>query len=264
AFGNRGFAGTEEEAGSGATPVGTSKTASTVEHSNESTATTSVETETTAVDETQKGTAAAVPSSGSQLTDAASSSDTGNNQSQQQVASSDAAIPEKSQLATETMNGQDATVPGNPLSKFTISASGDAAVVAVDALVHQAGGSTEKTLRFSLSWSTTDDLDIGVETPTGKYVWYQNETADGGELDVDANVTGDTRTPVENVVWVYPPRRGTYTVRVNLYKRHHGNPGPVKFTLVSYVNGQPKVYNKQITSRGDTVIVCRVNYREPK
>jgi Mg-chelatase subunit ChlD len=125
-LGDQGIAGTEEEAGSGATPAETSKTASTAEQSNESTATTSIETETTAVDETQKGTAAAVPGSGSQMTDAASSSDTGNKQSQQQAASSDAAIPEKSQLATETISGQDATVPGDPLSKFTISAPGEA------------------------------------------------------------------------------------------------------------------------------------------
>ena len=143
-------------------------------------------------------------------------------------------------------------------------AGGNDDVAAVDRMVGRAGGSTQKILRFSLSWNTTDDLDLGIETPSGNYVWYQNRTADGGTLDVDANVGGETRTPVENIVWAAAPEKnGVYTVNVQFYARHSFGSKPVDFTLVTYVNGKADVQKRQLRNPGHTLTVGRVRYTKP-
>merc|ERR1712110_882530 len=71
--------------------------------------------------------------------------------------------------------------------------------------VARAGGNVEGVLVASLSWSTADDLDLHVLTPSGAEISYQNKRAAGGELDVDMCVQGRhggvcKDRPVENVV----------------------------------------------------------------
>lgn len=98
----------------------------------------------------------------------------------------------------------------------------------------RAGGKyTGVKMRASLIWNNTDDLDIHIVSGKGR-IWYNNKCADGGELDVDMNVSGETTEPVENVRWVNV-LNGTYAVYVNCYRNR--NRGYTPFTVEIDVSG---------------------------
>lgn len=83
--------------------------------------------------------------------------------------------------------------------------------------VKAAGGMVEGVaMRVSLAWHNRDDLDIHVREPDGNHIYFGNRS---GKLDVDMNVSGETRTPVENVRWVSTPRDGVYMVSVHNYTK---------------------------------------------
>lgn len=141
-------------------------------------------------------------------------------------------------------------------------AVGDVATTAIDGLVSAAGGSTKRHLRFSLSWDTCDDLDLGVTTPSGRDIWYRNRDADGGVLDVDANVNGETETPVENIAWMeLPTVKGNYKVHVQLYRRHSSQPGVVPFTLVVWSNGKSKVHKRSVRRVQTPIQVDQIQFQ---
>jgi hypothetical protein len=93
--------------------------------------------------------------------------------------------------------------------------------------VKAAGGNVDKAvLRFSLSWFNTDDLDLScIFTPLGKkvgeHLYYGDKTARlgglRGGLDVDMNVQGETRNPVENIAFSNLVA-GTYKITVHNYR----------------------------------------------
>lgn len=83
--------------------------------------------------------------------------------------------------------------------------------------VKRAGGRVEDVaLRISLAWSNTDDLDLHCFAPGGRHIAYFNKE---GILDVDMNVQGETREPVENMRWVHRPRDGEYDVFVHNFRK---------------------------------------------
>jgi hypothetical protein len=82
--------------------------------------------------------------------------------------------------------------------------------------VKRAGGNVTGRLRVSLSWFNRDDLDIHVYEPNGTHISYQNKA---GKLDVDMNVGGETREPVENVSWSSRVLDGDYRVSVHNYTK---------------------------------------------
>lgn len=100
---------------------------------------------------------------------------------------------------------------------FSWSYAGDV----TDALkerVKAAGGNVDAKLRFSLGWYNYDDLDLHVKGPRG-HVFFANEYAGGGVLDVDMNAGfGHSRTPVENIVYANPVD-GAYKASVVQYNR---------------------------------------------
>ena len=63
------------------------------------------------------------------------------------------------------------------------------------------------TLRFSLTWNVTADLDIAVVTPSGVVVNYATRTGGGGTFDADSMATGP-----EQIFWTTTPPTGTYSV----------------------------------------------------
>ncbi len=103
-------------------------------------------------------------------------------------------------------------------------------------------------LRVNLSWNTTDDLDLHIETPNGK-IFYNNKVVEYqgviGELDVDSNASGDlVSNPQENVNWDSMPV-GQHKIFVHLYKSRE----KVKVTFtVTILNddGDGRVYNNYI------------------
>lgn len=103
--------------------------------------------------------------------------------------------------------------------------------------VKKAGGKVDgAVLRISLSWYNYDDLDLHVHEPPargmrgleGTHIHFRNKEGwTGGTLDVDMNAgSGQTREPVENVVWSVKPPDGPYRIVVNNYNlRERSNPG---------------------------------------
>lgn len=90
--------------------------------------------------------------------------------------------------------------------------------------VKKAGGNVEDAeVRISLSWYNTDDLDLSVVEPSGNVIDFRNRRSrSGGFLDVDMNIGGESRTPVENIAWQrgLDIPKGKYSVKVkNFYKR---------------------------------------------
>lgn len=92
------------------------------------------------------------------------------------------------------------------------------------------GGTIDATMRVSLAWTNSDDLDIHVIEPDGHEISFSNKghrSRNTGMLDVDMNAYGphsDTE-PVENVVWS-KPMDGKYQVIVHNYnKRTNDRPG---------------------------------------
>lgn len=87
--------------------------------------------------------------------------------------------------------------------------------------VKKAGGKVEGvSMRVSLSWFNTDDLDLHVVEPSGNRIYFGNKC---GKLDVDMNVGHSqsplVRDPVENTRWVGHLPKGTYQVSVHNYRR---------------------------------------------
>ena len=98
--------------------------------------------------------------------------------------------------------------------------------------VKAAGGKVDGVLRISLSWENTDDLDLRLVEPNGKYtVYYGNRrvlSPSGATLDLDANgADGIKENPVENIYWTQLPKiGGDYKVVVNQFsKRQSQNQG---------------------------------------
>jgi hypothetical protein len=80
---------------------------------------------------------------------------------------------------------------------------------------------TDGVMRFSLAWNVTSDFDLHVRTPLGHEIYFSNDSADGGVLDVDDCVFNGCRRPsgthVENVYWAATPPSGTYEIWVENY-----------------------------------------------
>ena len=73
-------------------------------------------------------------------------------------------------------------------------------------------------LRTSLAFYEDTDLDLHLVTPTGSHIYFGNDYADGGELDVDQCI--DYCGPgahVENIVFAGSPPSGTYEVWIENY-----------------------------------------------
>jgi hypothetical protein len=116
-------------------------------------------------------------------------------------------------------------------NQFAWSYDGDAAD-SIKQRVKRAGGNVDAELRVSLAWSNTDDLDIHVIEPDRNHIYFGTKGSRsrlGGMLDVDMNVSGDTRDAVENVVWTGTLRDGNYEVSVNNFTKRESV--DVGFTL---------------------------------
>ena len=86
----------------------------------------------------------------------------------------------------------------------------------------KAAGGKGGNLQISLGWNDRNDLDLHVVTPTGQRVFYATpKSRDGGQLDVDMNVQGETTSPVENITWgENTPSDGQYLVQVHFFAKH--------------------------------------------
>ena len=117
-------------------------------------------------------------------------------------------------------------------------------------------------LRINLSWNTTDDLDLHVETPGGVVSFHQKSVEYNGvivHLDVDANAGANlTSTPQENVVWEGIPF-GKHKIFVNFYRQREKEEIPFTLSILSKF-GDGRIYDKKIRGNGSTMNIAEFEY----
>ena len=113
---------------------------------------------------------------------------------------------------------------------------------AVKARVKAAGGNVDGDVCCRLAWSNHDDLDFHAVEPGGYEIFYGTKgraSPMGGTLDVDMNAgSGQTREPVENIVWADRSRMraGVYKLFVHQFARRESH--DVGFTVDIDVLGE--------------------------
>jgi len=134
---------------------------------------------------------------------------------------------------------------------FAWSYDGDVADSSIKERVKRAGGRVDATLRVSLAWTNTDDLDIHVHEPDRNHIHYGNKC---GKLDVDMNVSTPVRDAVENVCW-NRPADGDYVVKVHNYT--HRESRDVGFTLeVQSETGAIETFTYAHEVRNNQMVPC--------
>ncbi|MEM7183547.1 MAG: hypothetical protein AAF518_21745 [Spirochaetota bacterium] len=107
--------------------------------------------------------------------------------------------------------------------------------------VEAAGGQYKNVdIRASLLWNNRNDLDLHVIPPSGEEIFYSHkQSACGGWLDVDMNVSGETTKPVENIRWSRGKApKGTYKVIVQNYAFHESKHQPTPYRVEVEIAGE--------------------------
>lgn len=91
--------------------------------------------------------------------------------------------------------------------------------------VDSAGGKVG-AITISLMWNTIDDVDLKLELPSGKDIWFKKrkDESTGGLLDKDSNrpFSELTDRPIENI-YINNPERGRYRVKINWFQNRSRN-----------------------------------------
>ena len=125
--------------------------------------------------------------------------------------------------------------------------------------VQQAGGRRGE-VQFSLAWKNVNDLDLHIVAPSGQHIWWlEKESACRGMLDVDMNVNGESKTPVENTRWLSNAPAGRYTVIVHLFGINNNQFRPTDFQLLARLGRESELVTEQVSGR-ERLIVSRFIY----
>lgn len=125
-------------------------------------------------------------------------------------------------------------------------------------------GAQSGEVQVSLFWTSKNDLDLYVITPSSERIFYGYRNSKcGGVLDVDQNVDYPTATTsaVENIFWPEGKApKGKYQVLVDFYSDHVGRPDcpdPAPFTVRFVVQGKTEIRHGSVSLRGGkkTVLV---------
>jgi len=115
-------------------------------------------------------------------------------------------------------------------------------------------------VQATLTWGTTDDLDLWVTDPLGVPIFYSSPSSpSGGQLDVDANAgcaRNLTDHPIENIFWATGAApTGQYTVEVHYYERCVSDV-PVAFHVRLLVDGQVNEFDGELAEDNDRYLVA--------
>lgn len=93
-------------------------------------------------------------------------------------------------------------------------------------------------LAITLNWTALVDLDLHVLTPSGSEIGYDNKTADGGVLDLDAYPNCNApEGHTEHITWNgVEPLPHVYTIRPNYYASC-GVTSPVRYSVTILNSG---------------------------
>ncbi|MDY6937441.1 MAG: hypothetical protein SWY16_07225 [Cyanobacteriota bacterium] len=118
-------------------------------------------------------------------------------------------------------------------------------------------------LQATLTWDSTDDLDLTILDPNEQLVSFETPLVDsGGKLDVDANALCEstTTTPVENIFWPSSAApTGSYAIAVSLYSRcpnaeaQTATKDPIPFTLTLTVQGTTETFTGTVDEQNSFV-----------
>ena len=123
-------------------------------------------------------------------------------------------------------------------------------------------------LSFTLSWNSTDDLDLHVMDAKKDSIYYKRNckgfdnrfSLAGGQLDIDLNADRHVQNdPVENVYFQCTPPNGTYLLSIHAFEKRVNR--PVSFRLVTREKG--KIINEQtgiISSQDQLIKLSSYNY----
>lgn len=132
-------------------------------------------------------------------------------------------------------------------NKFSWAYSGDVADSDIKTKVSNAGGNVTAPFRVSLAWYNYDDLDIHVVEPNGNTIWYSNKrSSTGGFLDVDMNVSANSREAVENICW-NNPIDGSYKIKVNNYTKRESIDVGFELEVENNGNISNYIYQKPVS-----------------
>jgi hypothetical protein len=148
-------------------------------------------------------------------------------------------------------------------NNFSWSYTGEVAD-AIKERVKKAGGSVTGDLCCRLAWSNTDDLDLHMKEPGSYEIYFGNRynlSPSGGRLDVDMNVMGETREPVENIF--YSSRRtmkeGTYHLFVHQYRQRESD--DVGFQAeIDYLGKTLKFSYTKPVRRDERITIAKFTY----
>jgi hypothetical protein len=124
----------------------------------------------------------------------------------------------------------------------------------------QQGGQTGR-FQIILAWDDTNDLDLALQCPSGERITYQQRSACGGVLDVDANVGPPlTSQAVENISFAGQPAPGRYRIFVTNFPRgQQPGPGRSAFRVTIRQDGRPDEVRTGSAVRGETVDIGGVD-----
>jgi hypothetical protein len=116
-------------------------------------------------------------------------------------------------------------------------------------------------LQVVLGWDDVNDLDLAVQCPNGQRISFQQRSACGGELDVDANVGPPfTSQAVENVRFGSQPAPGRYRIFVTNFPRaQQTGPARSPYRVTIRQEGRPDRVLTGTVGRGETVEVGQVD-----
>ncbi|MEM7477218.1 MAG: hypothetical protein AAF483_19720 [Planctomycetota bacterium] len=142
------------------------------------------------------------------------------------------------------------------------------AAMSIQKRVSQAGGKKGE-VQFALAWKNVNDVDIHVIAPSGERISHMYKSSRcGGVLDVDMNVRGESKTPVENVRWLMNAPPGRYSILVNLFRVNRPPAGGRVYQgsevqLLAQL-GPESIVEKTIVNRNNQVAVFRFAYLPPE
>ena len=115
-------------------------------------------------------------------------------------------------------------------------------------------------ITISMMWDSTDDLDLHVYTPSRQEIYWNNRSAEGGTLDVDANSDSDalSTSPVENVYFENPVA-GEYWVYIYNYTDRTPDSATNYFVRVT-VGDKSQTFSGTIANEDDQVEILGFQY----
>lgn len=175
-------------------------------------------------------------------------------------------LPKIETPPSETTAQAEPAVSGNttPVST-TLAQPMSRAAMGIQKRVSEAGGSKGE-VQFALAWRNINDLDLHVICPSGERISHLRKSSRcGGLLDVDMNVRGESRQPVENIRWLENAPAGRYSVLVNLFRVHRPRAGDrayrgADFQLLAQLGEESQLEKGIVTSGGRQYAVLRFVY----